>query len=117
MEYIIQMFKLILVLAIFVVAAYYVIKQMKKKQLTKISSNRMIQVIDGVQIGMRDEVVLMKVGKEYILMSASSGQMLALKQEVIEAPEADFDDLFAKESPTLALKGIVKGLKDGVMKK
>lgn len=117
MEYIGQMLKLILVLALFVVAAYFVIKAMKKKQLTKISPNRMIQVIDGVQIGIKDEVVLMKVGKEYILLSASSGQMLALNQEEIKAPEEDFDDLFAKESPTMALKGIVKGLRDGVVKK
>lgn len=90
---------------------------MKKRQFNKVSPNRLIQVIDGVSIGMKEEVILMKVGKEYILMSVNSGQMTPLKQEEIIAPEEDFDEYFARENPTIALKGMTKTLKERMVKK
>jgi flagellar biogenesis protein FliO len=111
------MFKLIVVLTIFISAAYLLLKTLKKKQLKKVSPNKMIQVIDGVQVGMREEIILMKVGKEYILLSSNSGQMLALNQEEIMVPNQNFDELLVKENPSLALKDLVKGLKDGLVKK
>lgn len=116
MDYFIELFKLIIVLSVFVGAMYLLLKKMKKGRFNKVSTNRMIQVIDGVQIGMKEEIVLLKVGKEYFIMSLNSGYMTPLKQEEIHIPEEQFDDLFARENPTLALKGLVKTLKDGVKK-
>lgn len=117
MEYVIQLFKLILVLSLFIFAAYAVAKHMKKKQLTKVSPNRLIQVIDGVQVGMKEEVVLMKIGKEYILLSLSSGHLLALKQDEIVAPEKEFSAMLEQGKESIPLTEMVKNLKSGVLKK
>lgn len=117
MDYILQLLKLLVVLALFIGATYFVLKNMKKRQINKVSPNGLIQVIDGVSIGMKEEVILLKVGKEYILMSVGSGQMLGLRQEEIAAPEVDFDEYFARENPTMALKGLTKTLKERMVKK
>lgn len=117
MEYFIQLLKLVSILSFFIFGAYIFMKKIKKQQLNKVSPNKMIQVIDGVQVGMKDEVVLMKVGTEYVLLSTNSGTMIPLNQKEIVSPSEDFDEMFAKNNPNIALKGLAKNFKDGLMKK
>lgn len=117
MDYIFQLFKLILILFAFIAITYYVLKNVKNKRINKVSPNRMLQVIDGVSIGMKEEVVLMKVGKEYILLSMNSGNMIALNQEEIVVSEESFDDLMESKNPSFALKDIKESLRVRMTKK
>ena len=111
MEYALQLIKLLFVLGLFAFGAYILMKKIKTKQRHKVSDNRLIQVIDGIQIGLKDEVLLMKLGKEYIVMNTISGQMLALKSEEMVPQEEDFNAFLAKENPSLSLRGLASELK------
>jgi flagellar biogenesis protein FliO len=101
------MFQLLFILALFGAGSYFLMRKMKKKQLRMTSENHMIQVVDGVQMGMNQNLYLVKVGTEMVLMSSGSSgvSMIKLEQTEIKDPKEQFDELFQKEtSPTQWLK-------------
>lgn len=117
MEYFLELLKLIVILAIFIGVSYVVMKKMKKSRFQKHSANRLIQVIDGVQIGMKEEIALIKVGNEYILVSLSSGNMVPLKQTEIKPNQEDFADLLVSETTSKTWKDVSLSIKNKLVKK
>lgn len=119
MEYTIQMIKLLFILGLFAFGTYVMMKQMKKRQYKKISENRFIQVVDGVNVGMGQGVYLMKVGEEYIMMSSGNNgvAMMKLEQKELSDPKEKWDEVFAQENPNVALQNILKATKERFIKK
>ncbi|QST03046.1 flagellar biosynthetic protein FliO (plasmid) [Pontibacillus sp. ALD_SL1] len=114
MEYLVNMLQIFLVLGVFTLGTYLLMKKLKNKQFRRLSSNRMIQVIDGVQIGMKDEVMLLKIGSEYIVMSTNNGQMIGLRQKEILPIEDDFHKLLQKDGSSPLSSTFVQRLKKKV---
>lgn len=119
MQYLFELLKLIFVMALLISLGFFILNKMKQNKTNKISANRMIQVVDTIGIGFKDEVNLLKVGDEYIVMSASSGQMIALKQTEIKSVEAKFEQYFENEKTEAQTKwkDIAQHFKEKVIKK
>lgn len=107
------MFQLLLLLALFGAGSYFLMRKLKKKQLHMTSEHHMIQVVDGVSVGLNQSLYLVKVGTEMILMSSGSSgvSMIKLEQTEIKDPKEQFDEMFQKEtSPAQWLKNNTKSL-------
>lgn len=97
MAYIFEVGKMIFVMGIIVFAGYYALKKLNSSKSRRISANKMIQLVDTMPLGYKDELNLIKVGEEYILHSNSSGQMIALKEKVIKERQEEFGNYFENE--------------------
>jgi len=119
MGYIWELVKLVLILSLFAFASFYIVKKLKKRQFSQMSQNNIIQMIDGVQVSLGQNIYLTKVGEEYIVVAMSSGgtSMIKLDAKELADPKEQFDELFKIEEPTIALKTFSKTMKDRLWKK
>jgi flagellar biogenesis protein FliO len=119
MGYVLELLKLVLILSLFAFASFYIVKKLKKLQFSQMSQNNIIQMIDGVQVSLGQNIYLTKVGEEYIVVAISSGgtSMIKLDQKEIADPKEQFDELFKLEEPNIALKTFSKNMRERLWKK
>jgi len=115
MEYI----KLILILSVIAFLAFYFKKKIQQKQFNQVSQNSIIQVVDGVQVALGNNLYLTKVGEEYILVAMGSNgvDMIKLDQKELNDPKEKFDQMFGNENPNIALQTMTKTMKERLWKK
>jgi flagellar biogenesis protein FliO len=112
--YALELFKFLVVIGLFAAGGYFMVKKIRKKQLTQTSMNGVITISDAVQFGMNDRLYLLKIGDEHIVyaMSNNGVSLLRLQQSEIEIPKEKFDELFSAGNPGNALKNVTKVLGD-----
>lgn len=110
--------KLCIVLAAFAFIAYYLKKNVQKRQFSQVSQKNIIQIVDGVQVTMGNNMYLTKIGEEYVLVAMGSNgvNMLKLEQTEFVDPKEQFDAMFGQENPTVALNSLTKSVKDRLWK-
>lgn len=114
MDYAIQLVNIIIILAIFTIGSMFLMKKLKKGKFKKISEHNKMQIVDGLQIGMGQNVYLLKVNGENILLATNSTaiNMINLGKGEIENPKESFeqklDEMVKYEKPELSLKGLAK---------
>lgn len=118
MDYFIQLLKMLFVLLLLGAGSYFAVKYMKKKQTSQVSENRMMQVIDGMQVNMNQSVYLMKVGEEYVLLSTGNSGvgMMSLNQKQIDDPKEKWDEAFGEENSVSMMKSLTKMTKEKLKK-
>lgn len=104
---------LIIVLSAMAISLLYMKKKIQQRQFNQASYKNIIQVVDGVQVSMGNNMYLMKVGEEYIL--ASVGQhgtsMIKMDQKEFKDPKEEFDEMFGEQNPNISLTGLKKKFK------
>ena len=108
MGYTMELAKFFFIIVLLAVGCYFLAKKLKKSKWSKESAQGIIEMQDVIRIGMNQSVTLMKVGDEYVLL-ANSGQqisMLKLDSKEIKNAKVEFDEVFASQTPTTALKEI-----------
>lgn len=108
MEYLL----LIIVLSIIAIGLFYTKKKVQKRQFNQNSFKNIIQVVDGIQVSMGNNMYLTKVGEEYVLVAIGQNgiNMVKLDQKEIVDPKEQFDEMFGEENLTMkSIASKVKG--------
>jgi len=118
MNYIWALGQVLLCLGILIAGTYFLVKKMSNKQFNKSSQYSLMQVVDGMNIGVNQKLLLAKVGEEYVvIMTGNQGQMLKLDERTFKDPKESFQDMFESENPTYTLKNTMKTIKGRLTKK
>lgn len=76
---------------------FYLQKWMKQAEMKKRSEQGLIQTADRMRIGLKDELVLVKVGNEYLLYSSASGSFVKLETKEFPEMKPEFSEYFHAE--------------------
>ncbi|WP_336770261.1 hypothetical protein [Bacillus bombysepticus] len=104
--------QLIVILGAMFAGLFYLQKWLKKAERHRRSDRGVIQIVDRMRLGMKDEVMLTKVGDEYLMYSTVSGAFTRLEQKDIKVIDEDFDEFFNNEGPN-----VFQSIKNKVNKK
>lgn len=109
--------KLLFTMGIILVGFFYLNKMLRKAEKSRRSENGMIQIIDRMRIGMKDEVILCKIGEEYMLYPTSSGTITLLTQKQIKPYTEDFQEYFESQNPKQLFNNVMDKVNDRLVKK
>lgn len=118
MGYVWAMVQALLCIGLLTLLTYLTLKKVKKGQFTKTSQHSLMQIVDGMNIGMSQQMYLVRVGEEYLVATFGNQgvQMVKLDQKTFRDPKESFQELFEQEKPSYALKDTAKKIKGRLMK-
>lgn len=105
MDYFLSLLKVLVIFGVIAWGLYYTAKKLKKNHLSQKSTNGMIEIQDGVTIGMNQGVYLLKVGNEQVLVTnGKNGVHMIKMNEKKEQTKENFEEMFTEVDPSSALK-------------
>lgn len=118
MGYMWSMVQALLCIGLLTVGTYYLVKKLKNKQFTKTSQHSLMQIVDGMNMGMNQQMYLIKVGEEYLVATfgGQGTQMVKLDQTNFRDPKEGFEQYFEQDKPSYVLKDTAKKIKGRLMK-
>lgn len=119
MNYIWALLQALICIGILTFGTYIAVKKMKNKQFVKTSQHGLMQIIDGMSIGMNQQMYLVKVGDEEYFIATFGNQghdMLPLQTKKFRDPKETFEkQYFEPEKPSYLLKDTAKKIKERLM--
>ena len=119
MHYIWPLFQALVCIVVLTFGTYIMVKKLRKNQFARQSQHSLMQIVDGMNIGMNQQMYLVKVGEEYLVATFGNQgvQMLKLEQTTFRDPKESFQGYFDQEKTSFSLQDTVKGIKGRLMKR
>lgn len=119
MHYIWPLLQALVCIGVLTFGTYIMVKKLKKNQFTRHSQHSLIQIVDGMNMGMNQQMYLVKVGEEYLVTTFGNQgvQMVKLEQTTFRDPKESFQGYFEQEKSSFSLQDTVKGIKGRLMKR